>query len=132
MSPDEQAIRAVITQWARASEAFDTAALAPLMTEDVTFVVAGMPPIVGRAAFLAMQDSARGKLTMQVESDVREVIVRGDLASAMAFLRITFIAGGNAPVVRSGHTLSVFERQSDGRWMLKRDANLLVTETPKA
>ena len=30
------------------------------------------------------------------------------------------------PVLRRGHTLSIFRRERDGEWRLLRDANLLV------
>jgi ketosteroid isomerase-like protein len=36
--------------------------------------------------------------------------------------------GGNS-VRRAGHTLTIFSKQADGRWLLARDANLLSEQT---
>jgi ketosteroid isomerase-like protein len=36
--------------------------------------------------------------------------------------------GGNS-VRRAGHTLSIFNKQADGRWRLARDANFLSEQT---
>ena len=58
--------------------------------------------------------------------DVREVQVSGDLAFAVSLLKVRIVATDTgAEALRSGYTLSVFRRQSDGGWLLIRDANLL-------
>jgi ketosteroid isomerase-like protein len=37
-------------------------------------------------------------------------------------------ASGGASVSRSGFTLTILRKESDGRWRVARDANLLTTE----
>ena len=127
MHPDEQAIRDLIALWHRATAAGDVDTVLDLMADDVVFLVAGQPPMQGRAAF---ERGLRGLLAQhRIESthDVREVGVDGDLAYSWTDLAIRVIplAGGAAPAARSGSTLSVLRRQADGRWRMVRDANLM-------
>jgi uncharacterized protein (TIGR02246 family) len=127
MSPDEQSIRDLIALWHRSTAAGDVDTVLGLMTEDVVFLVAGQPPMSGRAAF---ERGLRGLLAgHRIEStqQVREVQVDGDLAYSWTELsvRVVPLAGGDAPAARSGRALSILRRQQDGRWRLIRDANLL-------
>ena len=132
MHPDEQAIRDLIALWHRATAAGDVDTVLDLMTDDVVFLVAGQPPMQGRAAF---ERRLRGLLAQhRIESThaVREVGVDGDLAYTWTDLAIRVMphAGGAAPPARSGSTLSVLRRQADGRWRMVRDANLLGGAAP--
>jgi uncharacterized protein (TIGR02246 family) len=127
MHPDEQAIRDLIALWHRATAAGDVDTVLDLMADDVVFLVAGQPPMQGRAAF---ERGLRGLLAQhRIESThaVREVGVDGNLAYSWAAraIRVVPHAGGGAPAARSGSTLSVLRRQADGRWRMVRDANLL-------
>ena len=126
MSTDEASIRALLQHWHDATAQGDVDAVLALMSEDVKFFVAGKAPMKGRDAFAA---GLRGLLkTHRVVSsgDVREVQVSGDLAFAVTLLTVRIIATGTGEEwMRSGHALSVFRRQSDGGWLLVRDANLL-------
>jgi uncharacterized protein (TIGR02246 family) len=130
MSPDERAIRGVIDRWLAASAAGDIETVLSLMSDDVLFLVAGRPPF-GKAEFAA-SPSAIETHRIDASADVREVGVSGDLAYARAHLTVTMtpIAGGAAQR-RSGPTLSIFRRLADGRWVLARDANLLIPEQPR-
>jgi uncharacterized protein (TIGR02246 family) len=127
MTPDERAIRDIIARWLEASAAGDTSTVLSLMSDDVVFLVAGRPPF-GKAEFAA---ASNGLATHRIEtaSDIREVVVSGDLAYARSQLTVTMtpLAGG-ASMRRSGPTLSIFRRLGDGRWVLARDANLLTVE----
>lgn len=126
MSTDEADVRALIHRWHDATARGDVDAVLALMSEDVEFFVAGKAPMKGRDAFAI---GLRGLLeTHRIVSsgDVREVQVSGDLAFAVSLLKVRIVAtdtGGET--LRSGHALSVFRRQSDGGWLLIRDANLL-------
>ena len=130
MSPDEKAIRDVIATWLSASAAGDSAKVLSLMSEDVVFLVAGRPPF-GKKEFAAGQDALKTH-RIETTSDVREVVVDGDLAFARTQLTVTMtpLAGGQ-PLRRSGPTLSIFRRVSGGRWVLARDANLLTVDNPR-
>jgi len=127
VSPDERAIRDVITTWLSASAAGDSKTVLSLMSDDVMFLVAGREPF-GKEQFAASQ-SALTSHRIEARSEVREVVVSGDLAYARSHLSVTMtpVAGG-APVRRSGPTLSIFRRLADGRWALARDANLLTVD----
>ena len=127
MSPDERAIRDVITTWMSASAAGDDATVLSLMTDDVVFLVAGRPPF-GKSEFAANQN-ALSTHRIEAHSNVEEVAVSGDLAYARTQLSVTMtpLAGG-APLRRSGYTLTIFRRGEDGRWRLARDANLLTKD----
>jgi uncharacterized protein (TIGR02246 family) len=127
MSSDERAIRDLIATWLRASAAGDNDSVLGLMTDDVVFLVAGRPPF-GKAEFAATSN-ALSTHRIEAASDVREVVVSGDLAYARSQLTVTMtpLAGGQS-VRRSGPVLSIFRRTPDGRWQLSRDANLLTVE----
>lgn len=131
MHPDEQAIRELIALWHRATAAGEVETVLDLMTDDVVFLVAGQPPMKGRAAF---ERGLRGLLAKhRVESthEIHEVVVDGDLGYSWTDLQVRVIArdGGAAPPARSGSTLSVLRRQADGRWRMVRDANLMGPST---
>jgi uncharacterized protein (TIGR02246 family) len=128
MTDDEQAIRDVIAMWLRASGDGDAATVLSLMADDVVFLVAGREPF-GKQAF-AESFSALAPYRMEATSDVREVCVSGDWAHSWTHLVVSMTPkSGGATVRRSGQTLSVFQRLSDGRWVLARDANLLTLES---
>jgi len=112
VNQDQQAIREVLALWHRATAAGDVNTVLKLMAEDVVFLVAGHPPMRGRAAF---EQGLRTLLAQhQIEStgEIQEVEVSGDLAYAWSMLtvRIVPLAGGNA-TIRTGNALSIL-RQS--------------------
>jgi uncharacterized protein (TIGR02246 family) len=117
----------VITTWLSASAAGDTQMVLSLMADDVVFLVAGRPPF-GKREFAASQSSLATH-RIEARSDVREIVVSGDLAYARTQLTVTMtpMAGGKA-LRRSGPTLSIFRRLADGHWVLGRDANLLTVD----
>ena len=123
MSPDERAIRDVISTWLSASAAGDNEKVLTLMSDDVIFLVAGRS--FGKEEFSAGQN-ALATHRIEASSDVREVVVSGDLAYARTELTVTMtpLAGGEA-LRRRGPTLSIFRRERR-RWVLVRDANLLA------
>jgi len=124
MSPDERAIRDLIAAWLSASAAGDSAKVLTLMSDDVIFLVAGRA--FGKEEFSASQ-GVLASHRLETSSDVREVVISGDLAYARTELTVTMtpLAGG-ASQRRTGPTLSIFRRGPDGRWVLTRDANLLA------
>jgi uncharacterized protein (TIGR02246 family) len=80
-----------------------------------------------KAAFEAAS-RAQASANLQIDGvvDTQEVRVEGTMAFAWSHLEIAIRApGAQDPIRRGGHTLSVF-RKIDGRWLLCRDANLLV------
>jgi uncharacterized protein (TIGR02246 family) len=126
MSADEEAIRGLVAEWHRATAAADVDRVLPLMADDVVFLVAGRPPIKGRRNFEQGLRTILASHRIESTGDIQELQVSGDLAYCWTLLnvRITPLAGGNSNE-RSGSALSVFRRQSNGSWVLVRDANLM-------
>ena len=123
MSPDERAIRDLVDTWMKASRAGDTATALGLMSDDVIFMVPGREPF-GKEAFAATSQSMKG-FRIEGSADIRELRVLGDWAYLRNFIEITVTPSGGAPVRRSGYTLTILRKESDGRWRLMRDANLV-------
>ena len=128
MNDDERAIRELIATWLRASEAGDTETVLGLMADDVVFLVPGKPPF-GKKEFAEGQRAWLGKFRLETDSRVEEVRILGDWAYARTHLAITMTpVGGGKPMRKAGHTLGIYERRPGGRWVLARDANLVVGE----
>jgi uncharacterized protein (TIGR02246 family) len=124
---DEQAIRNVVAQWHDAATAGDVASVLRLMAEDVVFLVAGHPPMIGRDAFAHGFRSVLATHRIASTGQIQEVEVSGDLAYCWASLevRITPVGGGDT-VLRAGNALSILRKQADGSWLVVRDANMLA------
>jgi uncharacterized protein (TIGR02246 family) len=125
---DEQQIRDLVATWMSATRAGDVDTVLSLMTDDVVFLVAGQAPF-GKPEFAAaMRAPAGGAPRPQIngQSDIREIMVSGDIACMWTQLSVEVTPpGGGTPTKRTGNTLTVL-RRVNGRWLLARDANLLV------
>lgn len=129
MNPDEQAIRDLISAWMSATISGDLPRILGLMTDDVVFLASGQAPMKGKEAFASGMRAASAKFRIQPTSHVQEIGMNGNLAYAWSHLSVVMVSlDGGKTVRRSGFVLSVFEKQSDGRWLLKRDANMLALE----
>jgi uncharacterized protein (TIGR02246 family) len=129
MDPDEQAIRAAVGTWMKASADGDLPRVLELMDDDVVFIGPGRPPMRGKADFAAASKAMDGKVRVEGASDIQEVRVFGDWAYVWTQLTITMHpADGSAPTHRSGPGLSVWRKQADGRWVIFRDANMVTTQ----
>jgi uncharacterized protein (TIGR02246 family) len=124
MSDDEKAIRDLVTTWMTASEKGDIGTVLGLMTDDVVFMTPGREPF-GKEAF-RQQSGAMKDVKIEGKSDIRELKVLGDWAYLRNHIDMTMTAPGKDPVRRSGYTLTLLRKESDGRWRLARDANLLA------
>jgi uncharacterized protein (TIGR02246 family) len=127
MHEDERAIRDLVARWMAASQAGDTPTVLSLMTDDVEFLVPGREPF-GKAAFAAAAHNMQG-VRMDGRSEIRELKVLGDWAYLRGYLEVSVTPPGGNSVRRAGHTLTIFNKQADGRWLLARDANLLTEQT---
>lgn len=127
MTSDEQAIRDLVAKWLEASQAGDTATVLSLMTDDVVFLVPGRAPF-GKAAFAAASQAMQG-VRLEGKSDIRELKVLGDWAYLTSELELAMTPPGGNTVRRAGYTLTIFHKQPDGRWLLARDANLVMAAT---
>src|SRR5262245_19214342 len=127
MSSDEQAIRDLVANWMRASQAGDTETVLSLMTDDAVFLLPGREPF-GKQAFAAAAQNLQGA-RMEGSSEIRELKVLGDSAYLRGYLQVSITPPGGNNVRRAGYTLTIFNKQADGRWLLARDANLLTDAT---
>lgn len=126
MTGGELAIRSVVASWLDASKRGDVQGVLDLMTDDALFLVPGQPPMDRSAFAAASRSQASAGLQIDARSEIQEVRVEGTVAYMWSRLAVTVVAEPNSePVRRSGHTLTIF-RKVDGRWLLCRDANMLV------
>jgi len=124
MTDDERAIRDLIATWMAASQAGDAATVLGLMTDDVIFMVPGREPF-GKEAFAAASQSMKD-VRFEGSYDIREIEVAGGWAYLRNYLTVTMTPPSGEPVRRAGFTLSILRKQPDGKWMLARDANLVM------
>jgi uncharacterized protein (TIGR02246 family) len=125
MENDEEAIRQLVTTWLDASNAGDTEKVLSLMADDVVFLVAGQPPMRGKAAFAASQTALK-TAKIDATSEIQEIKVMGDWAYMWTRLSVVItLPNGAAPTRRAGNTLSILRRQAN-KWLIARDANMLA------
>ena len=124
MTDDEQAIRELVSTWMKASEARDINTVLSLMADDVIFMVPGRAPF-GKEEFRAASEEMKN-VRLAVTSDIREIKVLGDLAYIRNYIEITVTPPDGTLTQRRGYTLSILRKQSDGKWALWRDANLVA------
>jgi uncharacterized protein (TIGR02246 family) len=127
MQGDEQEIRQLVATWMAATKAGDMATVLSLMAEDVVFLVAGQPPMMGKSTFAAAAEARSGQERPQFEgtSEIQEIKVFGDWAFMWTKLTVVVTPPGGAPsMTRAGHTLSILKKQNN-KWLLARDANML-------
>ena len=127
MPSDEDRIRTLVDTWQAATRAGDVDTMLGLMTDDAIFLVPGRPPM-GKAEFAELSRVPPGapRPAFESTSEIMEIEMSGDMAYLWSRLSVTVTPpGADEPIERAGHTLTVF-RRVDGRWLLARDANLLV------
>jgi len=125
MESDEAAIRAVHTVWIDAVNAGDVNRLLSMMAEDVVFLNPGRAPF-GREGFLAGFSAAHQQSRIRCISELEEVVVVGEVAYTRCrdSLSATPRAGGKTTEL-AGHRITIYRKQSDGCWLLARDAHTL-------
>src|SRR5262245_39273074 len=127
MQKDEDEIRELVSTWMSASKAGDVDTVLSLMTDDAVFLVTGQP-VMSKADFAraARAQATKDAPSIEGHSNIREINVLGDWAYMWSELRVVITpAGGAEPMTRAGHTLTIL-RKHDGKWLLARDANMLV------
>ncbi len=122
---DEQEVRAVIDAWAHASNAGDLEAQLTLMTEDVTFLSVGHPPM-SRTEFIVRFAAMAERFRVVCRPEVREIKIVDDMAVVWNRLSIEIIPRAKGPSIqKAGDTLTILRRGTDGRWRIGRDANTI-------
>jgi len=123
---DEQAIRSVVSTWLDATRKGDFDTVLSLMSDDVVFMVPGQEPF-GKAAFAANAGKMKG-MRIEGTSEIQELQVLGDWAWIRNRLRVVITQLNAQPMVRSGYTLTLLRKIGPGKWVVTRDANLVVPE----
>lgn len=114
----------------QAHEAYVTAinsnnleSLLGMLSEDVVFLSAHEPVMVGKAAVRPWLEAYLKAYRTHWDKPVQEFVVNGD----WAFERYSYtstdtpMAGGN-PMTDTGWGLVIYHRDSDGKWRVARDA----------
>lgn len=130
MQTDEQAIRELTATWMTATKAGDIETVLSLMADDVVFLIAGQPPMTGKASYAAAARPKPNQPPPQIDgtSEIQEIKVLGDWAFMWTKLKVVMTPpGGAMPVTRAGNTLTILQKQN-GKWLLARDANLLTIQ----
>jgi uncharacterized protein (TIGR02246 family) len=65
-------------------------------------------------------------MRMSGTSDIREIEILGDWAYIRNYIEVTITPPGGNAMRRSGYTLSILRKHSDGKWLLWRDANMVT------
>jgi uncharacterized protein (TIGR02246 family) len=123
---DVAAIRALVSEWDKATRASDSAALLDRVTEDCVFLAPGMPPIQGRAR-LAPLLAGFSQFRLEPVFEVQEIVVAGDWAFLWAKDEITAtpISGGETRNAK-GWALSILQKGTDRIWRFARGVNTKV------
>jgi uncharacterized protein (TIGR02246 family) len=127
MQSDESAIRQTVATWMSATKAGDLETVLGLMTDDVVFLIAGQQPMLGKSAYAAAAKPKPGQAAPKFDgtSEIQEIKVLGDWAFMRSQLTVVVTLPSGEQMTRAGHTLTIFNKRN-GRWLLARDANMLV------
>jgi uncharacterized protein (TIGR02246 family) len=90
-------------------------------------MVPGQEPF-GKKEFASASEAMSG---MKIDGtyEIQEIAIIGDWAYMRNHISMSMTPPGqDAPVRRSGYTLTVLRKEADGQWRLARDANLLAAE----
>lgn len=95
------------------------------MADDVVFLNPGRAPF-GRDGFPVGFSAAHQQSHIRCISELEEVVIVGEVAYTLCrdSLSVTPRAGGEATEL-TGSRISIYRKQTDGRWLLARDANTL-------
>jgi len=128
MQSDEQEIRQLVSTWMVTSKAGDIETVLSLMADDAVFLLPGKP-VMRKTDFAVAARAQSGDDAPKFDgrSEIQELQVFGDWAFMWAKLTVVVTPPAGAPTVtRAGHTLTIFKKKN-GKWVLARDANMLVS-----
>src|SRR5262249_2455843 len=123
MTDDERAIRDFVATWMKASETGDVGTVLSLMAEDVVFMLPGREPF-DKNAFRATSETMKS-VRLTGTSDIRELKVLADWAYIRNYIEIAITPPDGTTMRRRGYALSIIRKQSDGKWLLWRDAQFV-------
>lgn len=129
---DREAIRQLTEGWLAAVRAKDVGRLKEMVTDDVVFLPAALPPIRGKHAVEDMYNSFLPQFSsVDQRVSTEEVQVAGDWAFMWGLETLVLTPRGDGPAIQmSGKGMSILRRQSDGRWKFARGINNAVPARP--
>jgi uncharacterized protein (TIGR02246 family) len=128
---DVAALRETVNRYVATSLAGDFDAWASLLTADAVFLGPNAPPIEGRAAIRQWVAGFAGMASFTATAV--EIAGAGDVAWARGTYAFAMGPTAAMQVSDSGKWLTVYERQSDGSWLIKRNiwnSDLPLPATP--
>lgn len=103
--------------------------LSGMFTDDVVFLAAHAPPIVGKAAVRKWADEYINAYTTHWDKTMQEFKVAGEWAFERYSYKSTDTPKAGGPVVNdTGWGLVIYHHEADGKWRVARDA--FSTDTP--
>ena len=124
---DKAAIHELIQDWLQSTKRGDMDHVLSLAHEDLLFHTPHGEPF-GKAAFAA-QGALPAGARMDGTADTPEVVVCGDLGYARTYLDLTLTMPDGISTHLTGWSLTLYKRNTQGRWQLWRDANLVKPVT---
>ena len=97
-----------------------------MMTDDVVFMTPGRPPF-GKAEFAADSERMKG-VAIEARAELQEIEVFGPRALIRNHIQVELTSADQAPKRMSGYAMTVLRKETDGRWRVARDANLVAPE----
>jgi uncharacterized protein (TIGR02246 family) len=94
------------------------------MADDVIFMVPGREPF-GKEAFAASAGPMKD-VRIEGRSEILELVINENWAWMRNRLEVMVTPPQGKPALRSGYTLTILRKNSDGNWAIARDANLLM------
>ncbi|MFN2199909.1 MAG: YybH family protein [Caldilineaceae bacterium] len=116
-------VRTLFDEYGASLGAGDAERWIQLWTEDGVQSPPGAPPNVGRDAIFNDISGAMEAFAFEdMQIDVEEVLVAGDLAVARGPYTVTYVPkDGSDPIFVDGKYTTTFQRQPDGSWRIYRD-----------
>ena len=126
---EKQKIRQLIDTWLDASKRHDVPTLLKLLADDVLFITPGREPF-GKEEFATTNEQMKDT-QLEAAIDIKEIEVVDDWAWMRSFLRVSFTKAGKDPMRLAGHILTILQKNPEGQWVIKRDANFVAPEKPE-
>jgi uncharacterized protein (TIGR02246 family) len=113
------AMEAINARFLAAFNTPDTAAFPALYTEDAVLIFHGLPPIAGPEAIKRFWESRISAGARDHTFEIIETWADGKLAYQLSKAGVQLVRPTGEKTLISGHTLRIFEMQSDGTWKTK-------------
>jgi uncharacterized protein (TIGR02246 family) len=105
--------------------------LIAMVTEDVVFLPANSPPVVGQEPLRDLYASLLSRFRIQQDVTVSETRVDGTVAYEWGHQTFTmYPRRGGPPVSVNGYGMAIYRQESDGRWRFARAISNLAPSAP--